>query len=53
MPPGVLTQNGPYLQKPAGNIHFAGTETALRWIGYMDGSISSGERVAAEILSDF
>ncbi|CAG8073857.1 unnamed protein product [Penicillium olsonii] len=53
MPPGVLTQYGPFLRAPVGNIHFAGTETAVRWIGYMDGAISSGERVAAEILSNF
>ena len=30
MPPGVLTQYGPYLQAPVGRIHFGGTETALR-----------------------
>ncbi|CAI7594717.1 unnamed protein product [Penicillium bialowiezense] len=53
MPPGVLTQYGPFLRAPVGTIHFAGTETAVRWIGYMDGAISSGERVAAEILNNF
>ncbi|KAJ5490385.1 Flavin amine oxidase [Penicillium expansum] len=53
MPPGVLTQYGPYLRAPAGRIHFAGTETSLRWIGYMDGAISSGERVAGEILENW
>jgi monoamine oxidase len=50
MPPGVLTQYGSYLRAPVGRIHFAGTETSLRWIGYIDGAISSGERVAREIL---
>ncbi|KAJ5185772.1 Flavin amine oxidase [Penicillium cf. griseofulvum] len=50
MPPGVLTQYGSYLRTPVGRIHFAGTETSLRWIGYIDGAISSGERVAGEIL---
>ncbi|KAI2704666.1 hypothetical protein CBS147332_7320 [Penicillium roqueforti] len=50
MSPGVLTQYGSYLRTPVGRIHFAGTETSLRWIGYMDGAISSGERVAGEIL---
>ena len=53
MPPGVLTQYGPFLRAPVGRIHFAGTETAFRWVGYMDGAISSGERVAAEILNNF
>lgn len=52
-PPGLLTQYGPCLRAPVGKIHFAGTETALRWPGYMDGAISSGERAAAEILRDF
>lgn len=52
-PPGLLTQYGPYLRAPVGKIHFAGTETSLEWAGYMDGAISSGERVAAEILKDF
>ncbi|CAG8031870.1 unnamed protein product [Penicillium nalgiovense] len=53
MPPGVLTQYGSYLRAPVGRIHFAGTETSLRWIGYMDGAISSGERVAGEILKNW
>jgi monoamine oxidase len=53
MPPGVLTQYGSYLRAPVGKIHFAGTETSLRWIGYMDGAISSGERVAGEILENW
>lgn len=53
MPPGVLTLYGSYLRAPVGRIHFAGTETSLRWIGYMDGAISSGERVAEEILRNW
>ncbi|KAJ5482316.1 hypothetical protein N7475_001128 [Penicillium sp. IBT 31633x] len=52
MPPGVLTQYGSHLRAPCGRIHFAGTETSLRWIGYMDGAISSGARVAREILDN-
>ena len=53
MTSGVLTQYGSYLRAPVGRIHFAGTETSLRWIGYMDGAISSGERVAGEILKSW
>jgi len=49
-PPGVLTRFGPALRESVGGIHFAGTETALYWTGYMDGAIRSGERVAQEIL---
>ena len=48
-PPGVLTQYGPALRRPVGRIHWAGTETARRWNGYMDGAVESGRRVAAEI----
>ena len=50
-PPGTLTQYGPALRRPVGRIHWAGTETATRWNGYMDGAVESGERAAAEILS--
>lgn len=50
-PPGVLTRYGPALRKPAGGIHWAGTETSDYWVGYMDGAIRSGERVAKEILA--
>lgn len=49
-PPTVLTRFGPALKQPVGGIHFAGTETAPYWTGYMDGAIRSGERVAQEIL---
>jgi len=48
-PPGVLTQFGPALRAPCGRIHWAGTETATVWAGYMDGALRSGERVAAEL----
>ena len=53
-PPGILTEYGALgLRTPFGKIHFAGTETAPYWTGYMDGAIRSGERTAAEILADF
>ncbi len=51
MPPRLLTQHGEALRAPAGRIHWAGTETATHWNGYMDGAIQSGERAASEILS--
>jgi monoamine oxidase len=51
MPPGVWTQFGPALREPVGRIHWAGTETAARWSGYMDGAVESGERAAAEVLA--
>ncbi|HET8907247.1 MAG TPA: flavin monoamine oxidase family protein [Ktedonobacterales bacterium] len=51
MPPGVWTMYGAALRAPIGRIHWAGTETATHWNGYMDGAVQSGERVAAEILA--
>lgn len=49
-PTGVWTQFGRALREPVGRIHWAGTETATVWNGYMDGAAQSGDRVAAEIL---
>jgi monoamine oxidase len=50
MPPGVWSQFGPTLRQPIGRIHFAGTETAEEWMGYVDGAVESGERAATELL---
>jgi monoamine oxidase len=46
--PGVLAKHGAYLRSAAGRIHFAGTETADYWLGYMDGAVRAGERAAKE-----
>lgn len=51
MGPGTLTTYGPLLREPEGRLHWAGTETATRWNGYMDGAIQSGERAAAEVVA--
>ena len=51
MPPGVLLDYGRALRKPVGRIHWAGTETATIWNGYMDGAVQSGQRVAKEVLA--
>ncbi|TAL24241.1 MAG: FAD-dependent oxidoreductase [Aquabacterium sp.] len=50
-PPGVLTAYGPTLRAPVGRLHWAGTETATVWAGYMDGAVRSGERAAQEVLA--
>ena len=50
-PPGVLTEYGDALRAPVGRIHWAGTETATYWTGYMDGAVSAGERAAREVLA--
>ncbi|GAA3689039.1 flavin monoamine oxidase family protein [Gordonia hankookensis] len=50
--PGTLTRYGPALRDPVGPIHWAGTETADYWTGYMDGAVRSGRRAAREVLAD-
>ncbi len=47
--PSGWTDFGPALRKPVGRVHWAGTETATVWNGYIDGAISSGGRAAAEV----
>jgi monoamine oxidase len=49
--PNVWTRYGHALREPVGPIHWAGTETATIWTGYMDGAIRSGERAAADVLA--
>jgi monoamine oxidase len=49
--PGSLVGYGPALRAPVGRIHWAGTETAGYWNGYLDGAVSSGERAAGEVLA--
>ncbi len=49
--PGVLLDYGRAIREPVGRIHWAGTETATFWNGYMDGAVRSGERAAKEVLA--
>jgi monoamine oxidase len=51
MPPGALLDFGKALREPVGRIHWAGTETATIWAGYMDGAVRSGHRAAKEALA--
>jgi monoamine oxidase len=51
MTPGGWTGFGPALRAPVGRLHWAGSETATVWSGYMDGAVQSGERAAAEALA--
>lgn len=48
---GALTTSAAALRTPVGRIHWAGTETAVRWMGYMEGALASGERAAREVLA--
>lgn len=49
VPPGSWTRYGPWLRRPVGPIHWAGTETADAWTGFLDGAVRSGQRAAAEV----
>lgn len=49
--PGGWTEFGDALRAPVGRIHWAGSETATVWNGYMDGAVRSGERAAHEVLA--
>jgi monoamine oxidase len=51
MPPGTLSQFGHALRQPVGALHWAGTETAVEWTGYIEGAIEAGERAAGEVLA--
>lgn len=48
--PGVLTGFGKALRRPCGNIHWAGTECAIKWSGNIEGAILAGEAAAEEVL---
>jgi monoamine oxidase len=49
--PGTWFEHGEHgWRTPVGRIHWAGSETASQWNGYIDGAISSGKRAAAEIV---
>jgi monoamine oxidase len=49
MPPGVWSDFGAALRASIGRLHWAGTETAEVFNGYMDGAVRSGERAAVEV----
>jgi len=51
MAPGIMTTVGKVIREPHGRIHWAGTETSTRWMGYIDGAIRSGERAAEEVVA--
>jgi monoamine oxidase len=50
--PNVWTRYGRALRTPVGPVHWAGTETATVWAGYMDGAIRSGSDAAQAVLAD-
>jgi monoamine oxidase len=50
MPTGAWTNYGPALREPIGALHWAGSECATIWNGYMDGAVRSGRDGAREAL---
>ncbi|MFF0430728.1 flavin monoamine oxidase family protein [Streptomyces sp. NPDC004327] len=48
-PPGLLTEYTDAVRTPVGRIHWAGTETATAYQGYIEGAIRAGERAAKEV----
>ncbi|BBZ27409.1 monooxygenase [Mycolicibacterium madagascariense] len=51
VPPGSWTTYGRFLRQPVGVVCWAGTETADRWTGFLDGAVRSGRRAAAEVAA--
>ena len=50
LPPGGMTPFGEALRRPCGRIHWAGTETARAFCGYMEGALEAAERAALEVI---
>jgi monoamine oxidase len=51
MAPGTVVPYAGAIREPVGRIHWAGTETATEWNGYLEGALQSAERVADEVTS--
>ncbi|KAK3595095.1 hypothetical protein CHS0354_002348 [Potamilus streckersoni] len=50
--PGAMRNFNSGLRNQFDRIHFAGTESAMVWCGYMSGAVQAGKRAAVEILYD-
>ncbi len=49
--PGVWTSYGEAWRAPVGRLHWAGTECASHWNGYMEGAVRSGEAAAEAVAA--
>jgi monoamine oxidase len=47
--PNVLTESLEELQRPEGNVFFAGSDIANGWRGFIDGAVESGSRTAKDV----
>src|SRR6478736_791467 len=50
--PGQLTRDLAGLQEPAGVVHFASSDNASLWGGFVDGAIESGQREARRVAAE-
>jgi monoamine oxidase len=50
--PMVWTSFGSALAEPIGVIHWASTDTAVRWSAYMEGAVEAGERAANAVVAE-
>jgi len=50
-PTGELEGYGDIWRRPVGRIHWAGTDTAVMWMGSMEGAVQAGERAAREVIA--
>ena len=51
MRPGGWGRTGAALRAPVGRIHWASSESAHEWNGYVEGALDAGDRAAAEVLA--
>jgi monoamine oxidase len=49
--PGQVTTVGPLLHQGMGRLHFAGEHSCYKFVGYMEGALSSGVAVARRIAA--
>jgi monoamine oxidase len=49
--PGQITTLGPVLREGVGRLHFAGEHTCYKFVGYMEGALDSGVRIARTIAA--
>ncbi len=52
VPPGVIGQVGPHLDRTWGSVVFAGADLAPLWAGHMEGAVRSAEDAADLVVAD-
>jgi len=49
--PGQVTTVGPLMQRPIGRVHLAGEHTCYKFVGYMEGGLTSGVQTARRLAA--